>query len=170
MWLAIFKPAGMKINSIQNFIYLFIFLWKSQISHRRFRIQKQWFWEQSSNVHITLWSSEFIEVLFHKLEFQFNFNFAHPKAISEPQSIMFPIVSCECLCLIFMPWMVVNGLTCTYCYRNMSPAGGSSTHTGQDDISQLWKYVMKIYKMGVGGGNCRFYWNYCHLIFKGHIQ
>ena len=63
--------------------------------------------------------------------------------------------------------MVVNGLTCTYCFRNMTCVAGSSTPTAEDDISPLWKYVTKIDKIGVGGGNCKFQCNYCQLIFKG---
>lgn len=98
----------------------------------------------------------------------------HPKAISEPQSIMFPIVSTyqkkkdvpNCFLWvfvkIFMLWMVVHGLTCTYCYRNMSPAGGSTTHSS-GRYYPAWKYVMKIDKMGLWGGNCRFYCNYVSL-------
>lgn len=63
--------------------------------------------------------------------------------------------------------MVVNGLTCTYCFRNMTCVAGSSTPTAEDDISPLWKYVTKIDKIGVGGGNCKFQCSYCQLIFNG---
>jgi hypothetical protein len=49
----------------------------------------------------------------------------------------------------------------------MTCAGGSSTPTVDDDIFPLWKYVSKIDKIGVRGGNCKFQCNFCQLVFNG---
>ncbi len=49
----------------------------------------------------------------------------------------------------------------------MTCAGGSSTPTVDDDIFPLWKYVAKIDKIGVKGGNCKFQCNFCQLVFNG---